>query len=142
MSRAKASRALRYRSPADMPAGMRQLHERQESGYRPQAIAGTPKRSKYGAEPTVVDDIRFDSKAEARYYERLKLRVKSGAVRYFLRQVPFHLPGGVRYVVDFMEVRADGSVHWIDVKGIETAMFRTKKRLVESLYPVTIEVAR
>ena len=142
MSKPKAPRALRYRSPADMPSGMRQLHARQEAGYRPQAPAAAPKRSKYGAQPTVVDGIRFDSKAEATYYQRLQLRVKAGAVRYFLRQVPFHLPGGVRYVVDFMEVHADGSVHWVDVKGIETAMFRTKKRLVESLYPVTIEVAR
>lgn len=138
----KATRTLRYRTAADMPEGMRQLHTRQESGYRPQSATSTPKRSKYGAEPTVVDGIRFDSKAEARYYQRLMVQVKSGAIRYFLRQVPFHLPGGVRYVVDFMEVHADGSVHYVDVKGIETAMFRTKKRMVESLYPVTIEVTR
>lgn len=138
----KSTRTLRYLTPADMPEGMRLLHERQANGYRPQATAAEPKRSKYGAEPTVVDGIRFDSKAEARYYQKLKLRVESGAVRYFLRQVPFHLPGGVRYVVDFMEVHADGSVHYVDVKGIETAMFRTKKRLVESLYPITIEVTR
>lgn len=138
----KAPRTLRYRSTADMPEGMRNLHARQASGYRPQALTCAPKRSKYGAEPTVVDGIRFDSKAEARYYQNLLLKVKSGTVRYFLRQVPFHLPGGVRYVVDFMEVHADGSVHYVDVKGIETAMFRTKKRLVESLYPITIEVTR
>lgn len=138
----KSPRTLRYRTAADMPEGMRSLHAMQHAGYRPQAAPCTPKRSKYGAEPTEVDGIRFDSKAEARYYQRLKLRVQNGEVRYFLRQVPFHLPGGVRYVVDFMEVHADGSVHWVDVKGIETAMFRTKKRLVESLYPVTIEVTR
>lgn len=138
----KSPRTLRYRTAADMPEGMRSLHARQQAGYRPQATPGTTKRSKYGAEPTEVDGIRFDSKAEARYYQQLKLRVQNGEVRYFLRQVPFHLPGGVRYVVDFMEVHVDGSVHWVDVKGIETAMFRTKKRLVESLYPVTIEVTR
>lgn len=125
-----------------MPAGMQRALGAQQGGYRPQASAPAEKRSKYGAQPTVVDGIRFDSKAEATYYQRLKLRVQSGEVRYFLRQVAFHLPGGIRYVVDFMEVHADGSVHFVDVKGIETPMFRTKKKQVEALYPVTIEVVR
>ena len=140
MSKQKAG-SLRYRSPGEMPAGMRALHERQH-GYKPMATQPAKRTSKYGAQPTVVDGIRFDSKSEARYYERLKLRVQSVEVLYFLRQVPFHLPGGTKYVVDFMEVHADGSIHWIDVKGVETQMFRLKKRQVESLYPVTIEVAR
>ena len=134
-------RALRYSSTAAMPAGLRALHD-QQHGYAPVAIQPAKRASKYGAVPTVVDGIRFDSKAEARYYERLKLRVQSGEVLYFLRQVPFYLPGGTRYVVDFMEVHADGSIHWVDVKGVETQMFRLKKRQVESLYPVTIEVTR
>jgi len=57
------------------------------------------------------------------------------------RQVPFHLPGGAKYVVDFVEFRADGTVHFIDVKGKETESFRAKKRMVESLYaPIEIEV--
>lgn len=58
----------------------------------------------------------------------------------FLRQVPFHLPGGVKYVVVFQEFHADGTVHFVDVKGMETAQFKTKKRMVEATYPVDIEV--
>lgn len=87
-----------------------------------------------------VDGILFDSKKEMDYYLNLKLRVRAGEVRYFLRQVPFHLPGEV-YRVDFLEVWSDGSLHWVDVKGMETASFRRKKKLVESLYPVEIELA-
>lgn len=93
---------------------------------------------KFGAVPTKVDDIRFDSKKEARYYQDLKLRQKAGEVLFFLRQVPFHLPGGVRYVVDFQEFRADGTVTFVDVKGMKTSEYLMKKKMVESLYPIEI----
>ncbi len=66
--------------------------------------------------------------------------MRAGDVLMFLRQVPFHLPGGVRYVVDFQEFHADGTIHFIDVKGMQTAEFKMKKKMVENLYPVEIEV--
>ena len=91
----------------------------------------------------MVDGITFDSKREARYFCELKLRVMSGEVRYFLRQVPFDLPGNTKYRIDFMEVHAnDESVHYIDVKGFETPAFRRSKKQVEALYPITIEVVK
>jgi len=100
-------------------------------------------RHKYGAKPTTTHGIRFASKREAEYYEDLLLRVRGGDVVVFLRQVPFHLSGGVRYVVDFLEFHADGSVHFVDVKGMETPQFKAKKRMVEDLYaPITIEVVK
>ncbi|NUS37620.1 MAG: DUF1064 domain-containing protein [Lysobacter sp.] len=98
-------------------------------------------RNKFGAVVTHVDGIRFDSKREARYFEQLQLRIAAGEVRYFLRQVPFHLPGGTKLVVDFLEFHADGSVHVVDVKGRETPVFRLKKREVEHHYPITVELA-
>ena len=96
-------------------------------------------RHKFRAVPTETDGIKFSSKKEARYYSELKLRQKSGEVVFFLRQVPFHLPGGIRYVVDFVIFNVDGSVQFVDVKGMATAMYRTKKKIVESLYPVKID---
>lgn len=100
----------------------------------------SPAKSKYNAKATVVDGMRFDSKKEATYYSELKIRVGAGKVLMFLRQVPFHLPGGVRYVVDFQEFHADGTIHFIDVKGMQTADFKMKKKMVEDLYPVEIEI--
>jgi hypothetical protein len=91
---------------------------------------------------TESDGIKFDSKKEARYYDQLKLRVKSGEVLFFLRQVPLHLPGGVRYVVDFQEFHSDGTVRFVEIKGFETAQWLVKKKLVESFYPITIEVVK
>ena len=99
------------------------------------------KRQKYNAKKTVVNGIKFDSKKEAEYYEDLLIRVSDGEVITFLRQTPFHLPGGTAYRVDFTEFHADGTVHFIDVKGIQTKEFILKKKMVEDLYaPIVIEV--
>ena len=99
-------------------------------------------KHKFRAKPTIADGIRFDSKLEARYYERLKLLQKAGDVVFFLRQVPFHLPGNVRYVVDFQEFRSNGDVVFTDVKGMETKDFIMKKKMVEAIYPVVINIVK
>lgn len=51
----------------------------------------TPKRSKYGAEPTTVDGIRFDSKRESERYSELKLLEKSGEIINLRLQPEFSL---------------------------------------------------
>jgi len=94
---------------------------------------------KYKAKPTELDGIRFDSKKEAQYYQQLKLRRQAGDIVFFLRQVPFHLPGGVVLRVDFQVFDSDGNVRFIDTKGYKTEQYKAKKRMVEALYPVTIE---
>ena len=98
-------------------------------------------KNKFSAKPTVVDGIRFDSKKEAAYYTSLKLRRHAGEVVAFLRQVPIHLPGGTKLVVDFLEFHAAGSVHVVDVKGQQTVAFKLKRREVEAIYPFEIELA-
>lgn len=100
---------------------------------------GRPKH-KFRAKPTQVDGFKFPSQKEARYYVNLKLRVRAGEVLFFLRQVPIHLPGGTKLVIDFLEFHADGMVHFVDTKGIKTETFKIKRREVEALYPFDIEV--
>jgi hypothetical protein len=98
-------------------------------------------RHKYRAKPTVTDGIRFDSKKEAAFYEQLKLQKAAGEVLTFLRQTPFHLPGGTRYVCDFLVFYTSGRCAFIDVKGMETPEFKAKKKQVEHLYsPIEIEI--
>ena len=99
-------------------------------------------KHKFRAKPTTIEGIRFDSKLEARYYSNLKERVKTGEVVMFLRQTPLHLPGNVKYVVDFTEFHSDGTVHFIDCKGMETKEFIMKKKMVEDLYPIEIEIVK
>lgn len=97
-----------------------------------------PKLSKYHAVMEECQGIKFQSKKEARYFRELKARMFAGEVLYFLRQVPFDLIGGVKYRVDFMEVWANGTIHYIDVKGFKTQTYKIKRRMVEDLYPVKI----
>ena len=96
---------------------------------------------KFNAKRTEIDGISFPSKKEAAYYQQLLLRQKGNDVIFFLRQVPFHLPGGVRYVVDFQEFLSDGTVRFVDVKGMRTSEYIAKKKMVEALYPIKIEEA-
>lgn len=95
-------------------------------------------QTKYRASPTEIDGVRFASKREARYYESLKLAKISGELTFFLRQTPFHLPGGVKYVCDFVEFWKNGDVRFVDCKGFKTDMYKVKKKLVEATYPIEI----
>lgn len=97
------------------------------------------KQSKYNSKKTVVDGITFDSKKEAKYYCDLKVLRQKGEVLMFLRQVPFHLPGGITYRVDFQIFWAKGEVEFVDTKGFKTQEYIIKKKLVETHYPVTIK---
>lgn len=99
-------------------------------------------RHKFNAKPTEYRGARFDSKGEARYCAELDLRVKAGEVLFYLRQVPIHLPGGTKLVVDFLEFHADGTAHFVDFKGVQTDAFKIKKREVEAHYPIEIEVVK
>ena len=95
---------------------------------------------KYHATQTIRNGIKFQSKKEARYYDELLLRQKAGEVLFFLRQIPFDLPGGLKYRADFMEFWTNGTVKIIDVKGYKTKEFIRNKKMVESLYPIEIEI--
>ena len=97
-------------------------------------------RHKYNAVATETDGIKFSSKKEARVYGQLKLQQAPGEVVFFLRQVPFYLPGGVKYVCDFQVFYAAGNVRFLDAKGMQTESFKAKKRMVEALFPVQIEL--
>jgi len=95
-------------------------------------------KHKFGAKPSILDDIKFASKKERKRYQELKVLQQHGELLFFLRQVPFHLPGGVKYLCDFMNFWQNGSVTIEDVKGMKTPMYILKKKQVEKLYPITI----
>lgn len=99
-------------------------------------------KHKFHAVQTALDGIKFPSKLEARYYQQLKLRQRAGDVVFFLRQTPLHLPGGTKLVIDFLVFNADGTVSFIDVKGMQTPAFKMKKKEIEHHYPITIEVVK
>lgn len=122
----------------DLPPAVREQAEVKLGIRTPEA----PKRSKYGAKATWVDGWRFDSRAEARRYGELKALQAAGEIAYFLRQVPFHLPGTTLYRVDFLIVENDGRARYEDVKGVLTKECAMKLRQVRELYGVEVELVR
>jgi hypothetical protein len=108
-----------------------------ESAHQPISSKG-PAAHKYGAKEVWVDNIRFSSKLEAEHYKILKLLKASGEIRYFLRQVKFHLPG-TTHLVDWMVV-TDGPPAFLDSKGYDLPMGRLKRKQVLELYGVQIHV--
>lgn len=101
------------------------------------------RRSKYLAVRTEVDGRSFASKLEARRYSQLKLLWIAGKIRWFTCQVPFQLAPGVKYVCDFLIYWADGRVTIEDVKGVETAAFKLKRKLFEPIYgPLDVKTAK
>ena len=102
--------------------------------------------SKYRNKPTVVDGIRFQSRAEARRWDELRMLEKAGEITDLKRQVPFPLYVKDtligRYVSDFRYYR-DGQMVVEDVKGgraTQTDLFRWKAKHFAAQYgfPITI----
>lgn len=87
------------------------------------------------------DGIDFASRLERDYYEQLLLRWKAGEVRWFTRQIPFWLEGGVKIILDFMEV-TDAGVKFVDTKGFLTAAAKNKLRQLQARYGIEVELVR
>ncbi|TPW26012.1 DUF1064 domain-containing protein [Pararhizobium mangrovi] len=106
------------------------------------------RRSKYGNRRCELDGIRFDSKAERDYYARLKQREKAGEVGGVELQRPFAMigPDGrliTTYKADFAfwDHTAD-RFRVIDVKGVETAVFKIKRKMMRSFHGIEVEVVK
>ena len=103
------------------------------------------KRNKYNAKETVVDNIKFHSRAEARYYSHLKLMEKAGEILFFRLQPRYRLLDGfekhgkrhrpIDYVADFEIHHKDGSIEVVDVKGMQTQVFKIKEKMFNAKYP-------
>lgn len=97
------------------------------------------KRSKYGAVKTSTDGHTFDSKKEAEYYCELKLRLQSGDIKGFCLQPVFILAPGLKYKADFIVFNSDGTTEIIDVKGMKTKEYITKKKVFEDKFKLKIK---
>ena len=97
-------------------------------------------RHKFHAKQTEADGIKFASKLESRYYKKLKMLQQAGEIVFFLRQVPLHLEGGVKLVVDFVIFWKNGDVTFEDTKGLMTSQAKQKIKQAESRYPIKIKI--
>lgn len=105
-------------------------------------------KSKYGAQKTTVDGIRFDSEKESERYSELRLLERSGAISDLKLQPKFELQEGftcqgrkirsITYIADFSYMfRGQRIIE--DVKGTKTQVYSLKKKMFLYKYRKDIE---
>lgn len=96
--------------------------------------------NKYGNNKTVVDGIRFDSKAESERYKQLKLLEYAGAITDLKLQPKYllspktTLEAKCEYRADF-EYKENGHKVVEDVKGKLTKEYIVKRKWFRQKYP-------
>lgn len=121
-------------------------------------LAKTQKKTKFGAQKQLAkvtlltngvkteEEIRFDSKAEFRYYNAIILPlINAGKLtdvefhKVYVLQEKFTKNGkkfsAIKYEADFVIKFIDGTETIIDVKGFSTPIFKLKQKLFEYKYP-------
>ena len=95
--------------------------------------------NKYGAIKVKLDGYVFDSKLEAARYKFLKELEQAGAVSEIEVHPPYpcfvECKNVCLYKADFKYKNARGEEVVEDTKGVQTDVFKLKKKLVEALYP-------
>ena len=121
------------------------IHDVAVAGQIPERMLEAPKepkRQKYGNRKVEIDGMKFDSQHEADIYFGVLLPSwKSGTYKLLARQVPFDLPGGIRYIADFVTVAMDGHVTVIDAKSEATRKNRVyinKKKQMRAIWQIEI----
>lgn len=100
-------------------------------------------RLKYGNQPTVVDGVRFDSKAEANRWGNLQLMQAAGEISNLKRQVRFEIHVGGYHICDYIAdatyVR-DGQYVVEDTKSkaTRTPVYRLKRKLMRAVYQIEV----
>jgi len=98
-------------------------------------------KNKHNAKGCRIDNIYFPSLLEGKCYSRLKDLKKEGIFSFFLRQIPFDLPGQASHRIDFC-VFFKGRVLFIEAKGRDLPLGKLKRRQVEELYEIHVHVVK
>lgn len=98
-----------------------------------------PKESKYHNKRTVLDGKMRDSIHETNRYAELRIMEKAKEVTRFFEQVPFLLPGNIEYIADFVILWPDGHYTVEDAKGMQTDVYKMKKKLMLATYGIEIQ---
>lgn len=129
------------------PRELARLHKGKDVRFL--LAGGQRSKSKYGNKRVEVDGIWFDSEAEAKRYGELLLLVKAGQISDLQvhTRLAFEIEGDTMFVYqpDFEYTDHTGLAEagvpvrvYEDVKGVRTAVYKLKKRLIEAQYGITI----
>lgn len=93
-------------------------------------------------DPATKETISFDSEKERDYYLILKDRERRGEIKDLRRQVSIEIQRAftdkadkkhraIKYIADFVYYDLDDyQLHYIDVKGFKTEVYKLKKKLL------------
>ena len=105
-----------------------------------------PGFKKYGNKKVQADGLTFDSIAEHKRYLELKLMKSTGLICNLIVHPRYKLEvNGIKicsYVGDFEYMDGELKRHIEDVKGVETAAFKIKKKLMQAILGLDIELVR
>ena len=103
------------------------------------------KRTKYNSKKIEIDNMKFDSADESKYYLYLKDLKEKGEVRYFLLQpkyvlIPKFVYFGEKrreltYTADFLVYYPDGTFEAIDIKGFSSQQTEIRRKMFEYKFP-------
>lgn len=97
---------------------------------------------KFGAIKCTVDGIKFDSIAESEYYQHLKILKHVGQITAIELQPKIYMTSAmILYKPDFAIVE-NGQTIYLDVKGMQTAVFKIKMRLWKHYGPGTLRLIK
>lgn len=98
---------------------------------------------KYNNKITVIDNIKFRSKKEAKRYVELKLLEKNDKIKNLQLQVKYAFKiEGIKicsYVADFTYYTDNNLFVVEDTKGFKTYIYKIKKKLMLALYGIEIK---
>lgn len=101
---------------------------------------------KFGNVKVKADGYTFDSKAEEKRYQELKLLKATGLICNLIvhPRYPIKINGMkvCTYVGDFEYQDQKLVRHVEDVKGVETREFKTKAKLMKAVHQITVEIIR
>lgn len=99
------------------------------------------RNGKYNAKKVTIDGIEFDSTWEGQRYSQLKVLEKAGEITDLQLQVKMSIDvNGVhicKYIADFVYFE-NGEKVVEDAKGVKTAIYRQKKKLIKAIYGIDI----
>ena len=120
----------------------------QQGNPLPRLASALERKHKYHVaekEARTYNGIVYHSKREATYAQQLDTQVRAGVLTFWLRQVPFPLPGKTRYLLDFMTFESVAGtalyhIRYFEVKGMKLRLGEIKRRQTEEIYGIEIEV--
>jgi hypothetical protein len=103
--------------------------------------------NKFHAVKTTVDGVRFDSKAEAKRWQELKLMERAGVIVGLQRQIPFPITVNSHlictYIADYVYTEVETGERTVEdckSKATITPEFRLKAKLLEATAGIVIRI--